>query len=67
MTIAGRLAEQAFRYLGIGLGVAVIEFLAIVFSQGLGIDAQEPGNLGFRKAPEPASSSTCRRRCGSGW
>jgi hypothetical protein len=48
--IPGRLSEQILRYLGVGLDVAVAEFLRIILAQRLRIDADHPGDVGLGHA-----------------
>ncbi len=46
-TLRGGLAEQELGDLGRGLGGAEVEFVAIVLAEGLGVDADNAGNVGL--------------------
>lgn len=40
--IAGRLAIEVLCHLGIGFGVPMVEFVAVVLAERLGIDTDDP-------------------------
>ena len=48
--------EQEARDLGVGLGLAEIEFLPVVLAQRLGIDAEHGRDIGLRNAGSPQAA-----------
>ena len=48
--VTGRLPEEVCRDLGVGLDVAVVEFVAVVLAEGLGVDADDAGDVGLGDA-----------------